>query len=794
MTLPDRKRSSRTAGPRARRALRLEFLEPRNLFASLPLGAHPVDTAEYMLGRVAVVPVLFESNGTIDNDTEDWTPESIQVAIDKVRQGVQWWSEALARLDTVHTLEFVIDDSFAINPVSTGYEPISRMSQEHELYVGEFLNAQGLAEAGSVQDAMRRFNHQARERLDTDWAFTIFIVNSQNDNLLDDGQFAVGGDFGSAFAYPGGLYVVSPSTRPASTIAHEVGHIFWARDEYPGAGSWTDRRGYYNAQNLNASDNPTTGFVQEPSIMRGGTALFQSYTSYYLPASTRAMIGWLDSDGDGVFDVLDVPLSLEGTGIYHASSGVFRFEGFATAVALPNKNSAGPQNDITLNRVDRIEYRLDGGVWQTAETIRRQASDVRFELPVAEFSTIEIRAIDDSTGVTSDIFGTDSVLPLLAGASFGGVALIGGGTGESETPPAVLAGVTATLVNPDGSPLFVGVIEPDDSGGKIQLPATDGVELFAIGQVLDGRVGSVTSASSTGSRGFGFYNSQASAWQNRWAPDKTLLIRFESPVGLVELDAIGVATFGRSSYGRLEAYDADGKLLTRYTTGELARGEVESMAVRDSGGRIASVRALGHAWTEAGFDNLRYGVSGRVTAGVDGVFRFTGIPEGDYRLYLEPERLIHQFTGSGDHVTLQEGVVSPIAATFERVRSPWHNPVNAFDVNGGSSVEPLDAILVINRIARGGSGVLRDPTDIKFFVDTNNDGMVTPLDAILVINEISRQNRAGQGESLEGEQSPADHRDAIFAAWQTDQRKEKPAGLWGPIDGFHDVPGTDAEI
>ena len=50
--------------------------------------------------------------------------EAIEAALDKVHSGVNWWTQALDQLGTVHSLEFVIDETFARQPVATGYEPI----------------------------------------------------------------------------------------------------------------------------------------------------------------------------------------------------------------------------------------------------------------------------------------------------------------------------------------------------------------------------------------------------------------------------------------------------------------------------------------------------------------------------------------------------------------------------------------------------------------------------------------------------------------------------------------------
>lgn len=752
------------------------------MLSALPLGATSQDTAEFMLGRVAVVPVLFESTGQSDASTEDWTTAQIDAAIEKVRSGVQWWADTLDTLGTVHTLEFVIDESFARSPFPTPYEPINRTSQESSLYITPFLRAQGINEAASLEDAVRQFNDAARTRLQTDWAFTVFLVHSAADA---DGAFAAGSEFNIAFAFAGGLYIVSPSTRPASTITHETGHIFWAKDEYPGGATWSDRRGYYDAQNLNAADNPTPGFVQEPSIMRSGTALNTSYNSRYLPASTRAMLGWLDSDGDGIFDVSDVPLHLEGAGSYDAADGAFRFEGMARAVPLPNRNSSGTKNDITLNRIDRIEYRTDHGGWQTAAVINSQSADVKFVLSVSPFDVIEFRAIDDAVGVTSSVLRATGVGPLLPENAIGGFAFVdAGGEGEMDPAEVLLANVTATLTKPDGSPIFRGTVEPD-SVAPGELPATvAGAKLTAAGTVLDGRVGAFVAAASTGTAAFHYYNLQNAQWQSGWSFDRQLVVEFAEPVAQVQLDAIGMTVAG--SFARLEAYDAAGNLLSRVTTQKLNPGQTATLQLTDSRGQIASVRASGHQYSEVGFDALRFGIQNTVVTSATGAFQFKGLPDGDYHLNLAPERLIHRYQGSGGPIKVEDGRITHIAAAFERVVSPWLNPLNRFDVDGSGSVEPLDALRIINDLSRHGARILTDATQITRFFDASDDGAISPLDALRVINELSRRRRQGGGG--EAEAAPVDQ---VFATWDPDLEKVKQenrsSDSWNsvePIGGF----------
>src|SRR5690606_9017492 len=165
---------------------------------------------------------------------------------------------------------------YADNPVPTKYEPIARRSDDYELWVNEFLTYVGFNSPQSIDADIRQFNDAQRRAHGTDWAFTIFVVNSFADA---DGQFASGGSFSRAFAFAGGRYFVSPASRPESTFAHETGHMFWARDEYFGGSDWSDRRGYYNTQNVNAANNPTPGFVQQDSIMSSSTSMEAAFTN-----------------------------------------------------------------------------------------------------------------------------------------------------------------------------------------------------------------------------------------------------------------------------------------------------------------------------------------------------------------------------------------------------------------------------------------------------------------------------------------------------------------------------------
>ncbi|MEM1070355.1 MAG: dockerin type I domain-containing protein, partial [Planctomycetota bacterium] len=89
---------------------------------------------------------------------------------------------------------------------------------------------------------------------------------------------------------------------------------------------------------------------------------------------------------------------------------------------------------------------------------------------------------------------------------------------------------------------------------------------------------------------------------------------------------------------------------------------------------------------------------------------------------------------------------------------PAVNPVSRTDVNNDRNTTALDALRVINQLARSsGDPDAPIPANSQAFLDVNNDGQVTALDALQVINALARQNQA-DGEGLSD-----DEEDLIFS-------------------------------
>jgi large repetitive protein len=78
---------------------------------------------------------------------------------------------------------------------------------------------------------------------------------------------------------------------------------------------------------------------------------------------------------------------------------------------------------------------------------------------------------------------------------------------------------------------------------------------------------------------------------------------------------------------------------------------------------------------------------------------------------------------------------------------------NRFDVNGDGSTSPIDALIIINSLNRGGSRELprssggEGEQSSLMFIDVNGDGYLSPIDVLQVINALNRNAGAGEGEA-----------------------------------------------
>ncbi|MFO1065984.1 MAG: dockerin type I domain-containing protein, partial [Pirellulales bacterium] len=574
---------------------------------------------------------------------------------------------------------------------------------------------------------------------------------------------ALGGSFLRAFAFPGGLYINTPSSRPASTIAHESGHMFWTFDEYAGGDLYTARRGYYLTQNTNAAGNRTPGFVQEPSIMASGDLMQQSWDQKTLPASTKALIGWKDSDGDGIFDVLDVPLELDGTGAYETATGNYRFRGSARPGTLPNKNNEGMGNDISLNKISRIEARFDGGNWFTVASPDSYTPDLDLNIPLTSGALeIEIRAVSLPTGVTSNVFkGRIARADAVTTPGINGfVWLDNNKNGLQDVGEYGEAGWKIEVLSSTGQTLNLHrVVEPDTfTDGPLASTAVPGISIRSVGTDADGRVGVFgDSIASTGTKTFRGYSRQASSWMSTWSDSaRRMQVDFGTPTSIVQIDVLGV---GADAYGKMEAFDSDGNLIDRTITSLIPNNGITTMQVVSPTAKIAYVQIGSQGYGNVRLDNLRYGPETTTLTQAYGKYTVPYLPSGNYIVRAtSPNSGAIPLTSGADSRTATATlgqVTNDVDFAFKAAVSDWQNPRNRFDVSNDGFVTPMDALILINELNQRGPHSLL-PSDVPPpYFDVSGDGYISPLDALLVINYLNNSvGGSGEGESLQPDARP----------------------------------------
>ncbi|QDU26881.1 hypothetical protein ETAA8_19650 [Anatilimnocola aggregata] len=794
---------------RSRRRAFFETLEARTVMA--PLGAFPDDTGEYMLGDILVTVVLMESDPTLpgaDPSTENWTAATINAVQQKVQQGMDWWKQTFASIDEFYynpalpLVNFKYDWTWALDPVETMYEPINRYSSVHELWVNDFLDRPDVdfAKTLDIYKDIKAFNNFQRERHNTDWAFTIFVANSTNDT---DEYFPVNPspapdevNYRGAFAFLGGQFIVIPSDRPAITFAHEAGHIFYALDEYSTGHNYATKSGYYNTQNTNgAAGNPDPDFLsaQLPSIMATGTAQAAAWADHISSTSSKEAIGWKDSDGDGVLDVNDVPFTLTGKGSYNPTTSTYRFKGTSSVRTLPNRNTFGGlnanvvYNDISINKVRRVEYSLDGGnSWTTITDFANTPTTANFDLTIplsAGPHNLKIRTFDQRTGASSEIFETDINDP-------------GTGTStppESTTSPGTVTGFAYRDDNGNGQwdfgevPLIdwgVEVRDIDDNlltlkhslrpseyaENSVLNTAVPGVTISVIGQTSGGNLvmsrysskvnGYVFFAGSSGRDTFSTIRNPFNL--NTLQSDRRLKVEFASPVTSVSLRALSAAVSASTgSVAQLEAYDAGHNLIGRYTTSALGIGQSEVMTITHGVADIKYVIARGHLETEVLFDNLTWGPSTSTTTNFDGSFTLAALPAGTYNLKVIPAPNYNAVTPLDGRTTVTVppggGAPANLYFAYQFGGNPWHNLLDPLNVDGMGKITAFDALIIINHLNRnpGSTALVASEATPGNYLDVDNNNLCTAFDALKIINWLNKNPPGTPWSPGGGESTPS---------------------------------------
>ena len=110
-------------------------------------------------------------------------------------------------------------------------------------------------------------------------------------------------------------------------------------------------------------------------------------------------------------------------------------------------------------------------------------------------------------------------------------------------------------------------------------------------------------------------------------------------------------------------------------------------------------------------------------------------------------------------------VVPPPMFASVTPTSGLHNGVLPADVNGDGVVSAIDALWVINHLARGANSTAEGEASFTYaFPDVNNDGRVTAIDALLVINALHRDATGSTSAGLVAEGEGESEREAAMAS------------------------------
>jgi archaellin len=299
------------------------------------------ETSEYMYGSTAVLVVFLESNGSIMEQSQNWTTAEKQ----NIASEVEWTCDWIAAQESRANISFLQ----VYYDVDTGYEPIDLPGNNIHLWIGDAMTSLGHSGKDWI-DQVRNFVNQERFDLGTDWVVVLFVIDSSDD---EDGRFP---DGRYAFNDPGGPLICMTSTLafndPDSfgiVFAEELANVFWATDENVG-------KVYYSGY-LNASNTPLSG------------CLMHNHT-WCLSEGTRQQLGWNDTDGDNLLDIVDTEpvasiISAEITG------NTLNLSGTASVTAYPNRNPHSNSypivRNVTIKEIETVMFRIDEGNWTNAE-------------------------------------------------------------------------------------------------------------------------------------------------------------------------------------------------------------------------------------------------------------------------------------------------------------------------------------------------------------------------------------------------------------------------------------------
>ena len=334
--------------------------------ASRPEGRGVLQNAEILVGNILVHLIFPESGAGVANN-EDWTDGDLASAATLSTAGLLYWQIQYDRID----LNFIIR---RVERASTSYEPIKTPMNDERLWVSDVMTGMGYpGQPNDYLEQVHAFNEEKRVAVGADWAFSAFIVDSDNDA---DHRFE--GAPRNAWAYLGGPHFVLPHPVAGpregeappdfeQNFIHQFGHIFWALDEQHRVLILTcaSSSGYLNESNGNKQDFGMKGCFGDRDLCvmnldDAAIALYDGPPCQY----TSGMFGLKDDNLDGVPDAIDAPPTLEwessGVDTVLERTTTLRFKARSRGVRNRNPHQAPEERVNYLVPVKLVARSLNG--------------------------------------------------------------------------------------------------------------------------------------------------------------------------------------------------------------------------------------------------------------------------------------------------------------------------------------------------------------------------------------------------------------------------------------------------
>lgn len=198
-----------------------------------------------------------------DADLYSWDQQSFNQVYDTTWAGLSRWSSMASGYGV--TLYFSLGASYpwgSYSALQQPYEPILHSWYDYNIWLEPVMAAFGYTQ-GDGKTRVAAWNEWRRQASGADHASTYVVVKN-------DGTYPAFSNGMTSATYPGGPFVQMPylyAYGNDAEVAHELGHIFWACDEYASSncvcqgsclGGWSPPRSWVlNCNCANCSSHAT---------------------------------------------------------------------------------------------------------------------------------------------------------------------------------------------------------------------------------------------------------------------------------------------------------------------------------------------------------------------------------------------------------------------------------------------------------------------------------------------------------------------------------------------------------